>query len=60
MRKLSYLSSILSTMASSLGSIVFSSPVALDWMAAYSSKAFAEKKKQGKGGNVNTVLLVQA
>ena len=33
-------------------SIVFSSPVALDSMAAYSSKAFAEKNKHGKGGNV--------
>jgi ABC-type phosphate transport system permease subunit len=48
MRKLSYLSSILSTMASSLGSIVFSSPVALDWMAAYSSKTFAEKRNRAK------------
>jgi hypothetical protein len=48
MRVLSYLSSILSTMASNLGSIVLSSPAALDRMAAYSSKAFAEERNRAK------------
>jgi len=39
-------------------SIVFSSPVALDSMAAYSSKAFAEKRNREKEVMFNTVLLV--
>jgi len=39
-------------------SIVFSSPVALDSMAAYSSKAFAEKRNRAKEVMFNTVLLV--
>jgi len=38
--------------------IVFSSPVALDWMAVCSSKAFAEKRNRAKEVMFNTVLLV--
>jgi hypothetical protein len=46
---ISYLSSILSTITSNLGSIISSSPVALealDLMLAYSSKARAEERNE--------------